>query len=160
MIATMGPQPACSRGSVLPSQDSIEGENHVERDQLKVAIRDPKFLERPLAAPQSLHCIRYTRGVYTAMVMRSVRLSRRAEKDLKRVPEHIAFKLRGWIDAVEYEGLERVRRVPGYHDEPLQGNWFGHRSIRLSSAYRAIYRITTNESLELAYVERVTKHEY
>jgi proteic killer suppression protein len=102
----------------------------------------------------------YTRWVYTLVVIRSVRLSRRAEKDLERVPDHIAFKLRGWIDAIEYEGLERVRRIPGYHDEPLQGTWFGHRSIRLNKAYRAIYRITTDGGLELVDIERVTKHEY
>jgi len=109
---------------------------------------------------QRLQLAIYTPVVYDAAVIRSVRLSRRAEKDLERVPDHIAFKLRGWIDAIEYEGLERVRRIPGYHDEPLEGIWRGHRSIRLSRAYRAIYRITTDESLELVYVERVTKHEY
>ena len=102
----------------------------------------------------------YTRGVYTPVVIRSVRLSRRAERDLERVPEHIALKLEAWVEAVRYRGLEEVRRIPGYHDEPLQGTWFGRRSIRLSRAYRAIYRITTDESLELVYVERVTKHEY
>ncbi len=62
--------------------------------------------------------------------------------------------------AVRYQGLQEVRRIPGYHDEPLQGIWHGYRSIRLSRAYRAIYGITTDESVELVYVERVTKHEY
>lgn len=57
----------------------------------------------------------YTRWVYDRVVIRSVRLSRRAEKDFERVPDHIALKFRGWIDAIEYEGLERVRRIPGYH---------------------------------------------
>ena len=102
----------------------------------------------------------YTPVVYHAVVIRSVRLSRRAEKDLERVPEHIVLKLQAWVEAVRYRGLEVVRRIPGYHDEPLQGTWFGHRSIRLSRAYRAIYRITTDEGLELVYVEKVTKHEY
>lgn len=100
-----------------------------------------------VASHQRLQLAIYTPVVYDAAVIRSVRLSRRAEKDLERVPDHIAFKLRGWIDAIEYEGLERVRRIPGYHDEPLEGIWRGHRSIRLSRAYRAIYRITTDESL-------------
>lgn len=108
----------------------------------------------------SLQCRMYTRWVYTTVVIRSVRLSRRAEKDLERAPRHIVVKLQGWIDAVTYQGLEVVRRIPGYHDEPLEGVWRGHRSIRLSRAYRAIYRITLEESLELVYVERITKHEY
>lgn len=102
----------------------------------------------------------YTGLVYDVLVIRSVRLSRRAERDLERVPGHIAYKLRGWIDAIEYEGLETVRRIPGYHDEPLKGAWRGYRSVRLSKAYRAIYRITSDQGLELAYVEEVTRHEY
>ena len=110
--------------------------------------------------PLGLQFAMYTSVVYDAIMIRSVRLGRRAEKDLERVPDHVAVKLRGWIDAIEYEGLKRVRRIPGYHDEPLEGIWRGHRSIRLSRACRAIYRITTEESLELVYVERVTTHEY
>jgi proteic killer suppression protein len=102
----------------------------------------------------------YTPVVYDTIVIRSVRLSRRAEKDLERVPAHIVLKVQGWVDVVKYEGLERVRRIPGFHDEPLEGIWRGHRSIRLNRAYRAIYRITAEESLELVYVERITKHEY
>jgi len=98
--------------------------------------------------------------VYDALVIRSVRLSRRAERDLERVPGRVARKLYVWVDAVEDEGLEIVRRIPGFHDEPLQGLWHGYRSIRLSREYRAIYRITSNEGLELVYVEKVTKHEY
>ncbi len=34
------------------------------------------------------------------------------------------------------------------------------RSIRLSQAYRAIYVIRTDGSVEFALVERVSKHEY
>lgn len=102
----------------------------------------------------------YTQVVYDAVVIRSVRLSRRAEKDLERVPGHIASKLLGWIDAIEYEGLERVRRIPGYHDEPLQGIWLGYRSIRLNRAYRTIYRIASDEGLELVYIEKITNHDY
>ena len=93
-------------------------------------------------------------------MIRSVRVSRRAEKDLERTPRHIVRTLLEWIDSVAFEGLEEVRRVPGYHDEPLQGIWRGYRSIRLNKAYRAIYRIRTDERIELVYVERVTKHEY
>lgn len=112
------------------------------------------------ASHQRLQLAIYTPVVYDAVVIRSVRLSRRAEKDLERVPGHIVLKLQGWVEAVKYEGLERVRRIPGYHDEPLEGIWRGHRSIRLNRAYRAIYRITAEGSLELVYVERITKHEY
>ena len=112
------------------------------------------------ASHQRLQLAIYTPVVYHAAVIRSVRLSRRAEKDLERVPGHIARNVQEWIDAIAYVGLEEVRRISGYHDEPLQGIWRGYRSIRLNIAYRAIYRIASDEGLELVYVEKVTKHEY
>jgi hypothetical protein len=30
-------------------------------------------------------------------------------------------KLMAWVEAVEEDGLEATRRVPGFHDEPLRG---------------------------------------
>jgi toxin HigB-1 len=64
-----------------------------------------------------------------------------------------------WVTAVEHEGLEEVRKVPGYHDEPLKGDRIGQRSIRLSRTYRAIYEIE-GDTAEFVSVEEVTKHEY
>lgn len=69
------------------------------------------------------------------------------------------MKLAGWVEAVETTGLESVRKLSGYHDEPLKGNRKGQRSIRLSLAYRAIYTIR-NEQLEFVSVEEVSKHDY
>ena len=109
---------------------------------------------------QSLPFHEYTLWVYHSIVIRTVRLSRRAEKDLTRVPGHIGLKLQAWIESVQCDGLEVVRRIPGYHDELLLGDWRGYRSIRLSKAYRAIYRIAADRDLELVNVERVNKHEY
>jgi proteic killer suppression protein len=65
-----------------------------------------------------------------------------------------------WVDAVESEGLPEVRKTPGFHDEPLQGRRMGQRSIRLSKAYRAIYRCIEGGAIELILVEEVNKHEY
>ena len=65
-----------------------------------------------------------------------------------------------WVEAVEAQGLEEVRKIPGFHDEPLRGQRRGQRSIRLSRAYRAIYRILEDGALEFISVEEVTKHEY
>ena len=88
-----------------------------------------------------------------------VRLSRRAEKELDRVPDFIRIKLLRWVRAVELEGLEMVRKIPGYHDEPLKGDRKGQRSVRLNSAYRAIYIVVKGE-IEFVSIEEVTKHEY
>ena len=61
--------------------------------------------------------------------------------------------------AVEHDGLDEVRKVPGYHDEPLKGDRAGQRSIRLSRSYRAIYEVK-NDAVEFVSVEEVSKHEY
>jgi proteic killer suppression protein len=86
-------------------------------------------------------------------------LSIRARKQLLAVPAHVALKLAAWVESVETTGLESVRRVPGYHDEPLKGNRRGQRSIRLSLAYRAMY-VIRNEQMEFVSVEEVSKHDY
>lgn len=87
-------------------------------------------------------------------------LSATARKELRKCPNHIVRKLMAWAGSVRLVGLEETRRNPGYHDEPLKGAWVGHRSIRLSQAYRAIYVIRTDGAVEFALVERVSKHEY
>jgi len=76
------------------------------------------------------------------------------------VPEPRLQKANGLVGSVQLVELEETRRRPGYHDEPLKGRWAGYRSIRLSQAYRAIYVIRTDGSVEFALVERVSKHEY
>jgi len=53
-------------------------------------------------------------------VIHDVVLSARARKQLRLVPAFIATKLAAWVEAVE-EGLETVRKVPGFHDESLKG---------------------------------------
>ena len=63
-----------------------------------------------------------------------------------------------WL-AVSVEGLESVRKVPGYHDEALAGTRTGQRSIRLSKGYRAIYKIE-GSTAKLVRVLEVNKHEY
>jgi len=93
-------------------------------------------------------------------MIRAVSLSRRARKDLKAAPRHVATKLLYWVSEVERCGLEETRKYPGFHDEPLRGKRQGQRSIRLSKAYRAIYVIRKDGSAEFVSVEEVTKHDY
>lgn len=86
-------------------------------------------------------------------------LSKRVEKQLRKVPGRILVALDDWIHAVELTGLKNVRKNPGYHDEPLKGKRQGQRSIRLSLHYRAIYTIKEKQ-VRFAYVEEVHKHDY
>ena len=92
-------------------------------------------------------------------MIRHVELSDRAKKQLRKVPRHVADKLLAWVGSIEAKGLEEVRKLPGYHDEPPKGDRKGQRSIRLSRAYRAIYVISGQE-VTFVRVEEVSKHDY
>jgi proteic killer suppression protein len=89
-----------------------------------------------------------------------VRLSKQAKADLRTVPIYIRRNLLAWISGVETEGLSEIRKIPGYHDEPLKGNRAGERSIRLNRSYRAIYAIKNDGTIELLEVLEVNKHDY
>lgn len=93
-------------------------------------------------------------------MIRLVVLSRRAQKDLRKLPRHIIEALSAWIEDVEIDGLENARKIPGYHDEPLRGERSGQRSIRLSKSYRAIYIVKADKTVKFISVEEVNKHEY
>ena len=92
-------------------------------------------------------------------MVHKVVISKSAKKDLKKVPSYIAVKLQAWVNDIEIQGLEEVRKVPGWHDEPLHGKSKGQRSIRLSKSYRAIYVIKKTQ-IEFVSIEEVHKHGY
>ncbi len=94
------------------------------------------------------------------MIIQTVHLSKLARKQLKKMPRHIVENLASWVDDVETRGLDEVRKIPGYHDEPLRGDRQGQRSIRLSRAYRAIYIVDGDGPVSFLSVEEVSKHEY
>mgnify|MGYP000141070082 CR=1 FL=1 len=81
-------------------------------------------------------------------------------KALRKLPSHIVSKLRFWAQDVETYGILQIRKLPGYHDEPLKGKRKGQRSIRLSRSYRAIYTESKKGEIHLITIEEVSKHEY
>jgi proteic killer suppression protein len=88
-----------------------------------------------------------------------VKLARAVERGLVKLPKQVASKLKTWMDAVEHEGLEQVRKVPGYHDEPLSGARAGQRSFRLSRGWRGFY-VIEGDSVQVVVVFDVNKHKY
>lgn len=72
---------------------------------------------------------------------------------------HIVINFQNWVEDVEARGLDEVRKIPGYHDEPLKGALKGFRSIRLSRGYRAYYQVIEG-AVKFVSVERIDKHEY
>lgn len=98
---------------------------------------------------------------YNDRAITDVVLARAVTKGLKKLPQHVVDKLLDWVSSVEALGLETVRKIPGYHDEPLSGDRAGQRSIRLSRAYRAFYTIEKNAvRVEYVFVIDVNKHDY
>lgn len=93
-------------------------------------------------------------------MIKVVKLGRQAHRDLSKCPGYIASKFKYWVALVESEGLEAVRLIKGFHDEPLKGKRKGQRSIRLNQAYRAIYVILEDSSIEFVEVQEIHKHEY
>ena len=90
----------------------------------------------------------------------NVIVPRKVEESLKKLPLSIRLKLQAWIDDVGERGLMEVRKISGYHDEPLKGKLKGKRSIRLSIAYRAIYVLNEDGDISFVEVKEVNKHAY
>ena len=81
-------------------------------------------------------------------------------KQLRKVPTHIVDALQTWADKVEVCGMAEVRKIKGYHDEPLKGDRKGQRSVRLSRQWRAIYEEIDQDEIRLVVVEEVIPHAY
>lgn len=75
------------------------------------------------------------------------------------VPRPVAVGFFVWKREVEQDGLEVVRKIPGYRDEALHGKLKGIRSVRLGLSYRAYYRLR-EAGAEVLVVEEVDKHDY
>jgi proteic killer suppression protein len=89
-----------------------------------------------------------------------IRICRRALKQLRQVPQYIQEKFSAWLMAVHKSGLTETRKYPGWHDEPLQGDRKGQRSIRLNRQWRAIYVIKEDGQIEFIEIIEVTPHDY
>lgn len=87
-----------------------------------------------------------------------VQYDSKLDKDLDKLPQQILKKLKMWAQLVNHRGITEARKIPGYHDEPLQGKRKGERSIRLNNAYRAIYTEDKN-TIKVTVIE-VNKHDY
>ena len=94
------------------------------------------------------------------IVIKVVNLSKRTERRIKTLPKQIAVNLFLWKREIEAHGVEVVKKIPGYHDEPLQGKLKGFvRSVRLGLGYRLFYRIIEGK-VKCLLVEDVNRHDY
>ena len=83
---------------------------------------------------------------------------RRVYRQAKKLPSEVLKRYEKWKDVVRISGPDGLRMIKGFRDEPLRGEWKGHRSCRLGHQYRVIYQIVAQEVLVL--VVEITPHDY
>ncbi len=83
---------------------------------------------------------------------------RKVTRSFSKLPLDVKERYEKWIDIVRISGPDGLKNIRGFHDEPLRGEWKGHRSSRLNIQYRVIYKINKNEVF--VQVERLTPHDY
>jgi len=83
---------------------------------------------------------------------------RRVAKQIKTTPTDILKRYEKWKDIMLLSGPGGVRRIKGFHDEALRGEWKNHRSSRLGMQYRVIYQVVRDQVL--IQVVNLTPHDY
>jgi len=89
-----------------------------------------------------------------------VQWDRTVQKQILKLPFSMVGSFYDWVHAVEQLGMERVRVLPGYHDEKLKGPLRGLRSVRISKTYRVLYYETEQGLVKVARITRISKHDY
>ncbi len=83
---------------------------------------------------------------------------RRVARQLDRLPHNIQQRYEIWKEIVAASGPEGLRRIRGFNDEALRGDWKGYRSSRLNLQYRVLYRIE-RQDVQVVVVS-VNAHDY
>ena len=92
--------------------------------------------------------------------MFEVYVSKKAEKQLKKIPRHIVVQFDLWVQVIELDGHEAMQKMKGYRDHPLKGTLKGFRSSYLSKSYRVIYSLDEGKKPIVVEVIEVNKHVY
>ncbi len=77
---------------------------------------------------------------------------------VRKMPKQVLKRYEKWKDIVHLSGPAGLRLISSLNDEPLRGEWKGHRSSRLGEQYRVIYKIESNRLLVM--VIDLTAHDY
>ena len=77
---------------------------------------------------------------------------------VRKMPKQVLKRYEKWKDIVHLSGPAGLRLIRGLNDEPLRGEWKGHRSSRLGDQCRVIYKIESNRLLVM--VIDLTAHDY
>jgi len=83
---------------------------------------------------------------------------KKVDKALKNAPVNILQRYEKWKDIVYISGPDGLKRIKGFKDEALKGDWKGYRSSRLNVQYRVLVKVINDKVL--VKVENVTPHDY
>jgi addiction module RelE/StbE family toxin len=79
-------------------------------------------------------------------------------RKIRRIPKVVLEHYEIWKRIVEHESPAGLKKVKGFHDEALRGEWRGFRSSRLNKQWRVIY--TTQKQVCEVYVIDINPHQY
>ena len=83
---------------------------------------------------------------------------KRLDRQLRSIPVEVLKTYEKWKDIVTLSGPQGLRKIKGFRDESLRGEWKGFRSSRLNKQYRVIYKIEKDQIF--VQVVSVTAHDY
>lgn len=73
-----------------------------------------------------------------------------------RLPTSVKEKFAKWTNEVESKGLDEVKKISGYHDEPIISQ-AGRRSVRMSDGYRVCYEMIIENGLTLLKIITISQ---
>ncbi len=130
--------------------------------QVRRLVReDPQVCKTPPAkGTPAGRLLRAQPHAYIILRMWLILEHRRVDRKLSghMVPLDVLKRYEKWKDIVRLSGPAGLRRIKGFHDEALKGDWHGHRSSRLNLQWRVIYCVEGDRLL--VKVMEVTAHDY
>ncbi len=87
-----------------------------------------------------------------------IEIEKSAEKELKKAPIEIRNSFDAWKNLIEQYGPAGIKRINGYWDHALKGEWSGARASSLNQQWRVIY-VVDGQSVRIL-VLKVTPHDY
>lgn len=96
--------------------------------------------------------------MYTIISMWRIFEHKSVIKKLDSLPLEILKRYEKWKDIVTISGPEGLKRIKGFYDEALKGEWKGFRASRLNIQYRIIYKVKNDQLF--VQVVKLTAHDY
>ena len=87
-----------------------------------------------------------------------IKESKKAIKQLKKCPKNILEEYEVWKKVIELSGPTAIKKITGYNDHSLKGEWAGARSSYLNKQWRVIYFI--DKKVVQVFIMEVNPHDY